>query len=284
MNRIGVMADSFRLEILKALDAAREVGAGAVQIYVGGRGAVQEIWTSRRRRDVRQKLLDDGLHLSAMCGDMGGHGFMVKEEQAWRIDETRRMFDLTRELGGDVLTTHIGVVPEDAENPRRAVMLEALHALAGFGKEAGCRLAVETGPERPPVLKRFLEDAQGEGFLGVNYDPANLKMVLDEDPVAGVHVLKDYILHTHAKDGKLLKYVGPEAVYGFFAEGGIGDLRIGDCFLETPLGEGQVDFPGWVAALNEIGYQGYMTIEREVGDDPRLDIERAVAFLRELGV
>lgn len=281
MNRIGVIVDSFRLGILDGITAAREVGAGAVQIYVGGRGAVQEVWTPQLRREVKARLGDNGLVVAAMCGDMGGHGFATPEENPWRVEETRRMFDLTLELGSDIVTSHIGVVPEEASHPRRAVMLEAMNQLSDFGKQVGCRVAIETGPERPETLKAFVEEIES-GMVGVNYDPANLKMVLDADPVAGVYTLKDHILHTHAKDGRLLKYVGPEQVYGFFAEGGIGDLRMEECFLETPLGEGQVDFPSYMKALDEIGYKGYFTIEREVGEDPRRDIVKAVEFLKGL--
>ena len=35
----------------------------------------------------------------------------------------------------------------------------------------------------------------------------------------------------------------------------------------------------YLAALDDIGYKGFLTIEREVGDDPEADIRKAVAFL-----
>ena len=53
-----------------------------------------------------------------------------------------------------------------------------------------------------------------------------------------------------------------------------------DYFLETPLGDGAVDFVAWVSALKEIGYDGFYTIEREVGSDPTVDIQKAVDFLK----
>ena len=53
-----------------------------------------------------------------------------------------------------------------------------------------------------------------------------------------------------------------------------------DCFIELPLGEGDVDWPNYIKALKDIGYDGYLTIEREVGDDPAKDIGMAVDFLR----
>ncbi len=282
-NRIGVMVDSFTIGVLDGLDASKNVGAAAVQIYVGGRGAVTEVWTPEFRKDVSKKMADNGLCVAAMCGDMGGHGFAKREEHEWRIDETRRMFDLTRELGGDILTSHIGVIPEDASHPRRDSLLEALTKLGGYAKEAGCRIAIETGPEKPEVLRAFLDDVGCEA-VGVNYDPANLKMVIGCDPVAGVGVLGDKIFHTHAKDGRMLQYIGPETIYGFFAEGGIEDLRMSDYFLETPLGEGDVDFPGWLKALEDVGYKGFFTIEREVGANAYADIETAVKFLKGFGL
>lgn len=43
-----------------------------------------------------------------------------------------------------------------------------------------------------------------------------------------------------------------------------------------------MDFPAYLSALNDIGYTGYLTIEREVGDDPEGDIRLAVNFLQSL--
>ena len=48
------------------------------------------------------------------------------------------------------------------------------------------------------------------------------------------------------------------------------------------MGEGQVDFPNYLKALDDIGYHGFLTIEREVGEDPEKDIRKAADFLRSL--
>lgn len=280
MNRISVMADWFHKGVLGGLDASKAIGAGAVQLGVGPRGAVTDTWTPAFRKEVRQRLSDNGLKVSALCGDLGGHGFQIADDNAWRVEETRRMFGLARDLGTDIITSHIGVIPEDASHPRRATLLDALRQIGAAAEAANCRVAIETGPERPEVLRAFLDDI-GIPSIGVNYDPANLVMVLDKvDPVQGVYTLRDSIFHTHVKDGRQLKYAGPEVIYGFFAEGGIEDMRMEDYMLETPLGDGDVDFTAWLSALKDIGYQGYFTIEREVGSDPTADIQKAVDFLR----
>ena len=106
-------------------------------------------------------------------------------------------------------------------------------------------------------------------------------MVTDDDPVEAVYTLKDYIVHTHAKDGILLKKTDPKVIYDFFAEGGIGDLRLDEYFKEVPPGLGKMPFERYLKALDDIGYNGFLTVERETGADSAKDIGVAVEFLKE---
>jgi sugar phosphate isomerase/epimerase len=139
-------------------------------------------------------------------------------------------------------------------------------------------LASETGPETAATLKGFLDSMHGG--VGVNLDPANFVMVTGQDPVEAVYLLKDYIVHTHAKDGVMLKKTSPQVIYDHFADGGIEALNVADYFKETVLGEGQVNFDAYLAALRDIGYDGFLTIERETGKNPSADIATAAEFLR----
>ena len=50
-------------------------------------------------------------------------------------------------------------------------------------------------------------------------------------------------------------------------------------FKEVPLGEGSVSFTPYLKALDDIGYRGFLTIEREVGEDPAKDIYTAKSYL-----
>ena len=53
--------------------------------------------------------------------------------------------------------------------------------------------------------------------------------------------------------------------------------------VETPLGEGKVNFPAFVAKLKELGYDGVLTIEREIsGEQQTKDIIAGKAFLEAL--
>jgi sugar phosphate isomerase/epimerase len=106
-------------------------------------------------------------------------------------------------------------------------------------------------------------------------------MSVNDDPVKAVDILKPYIVHTHAKDGILINKVDPTYMYHTYSVEPPEDLPDEwDICREVPLGEGGVDWDSYLAALKNIGYTGYLTIEREVGDDPAKDIGMAADFLR----
>ncbi|MBQ3232140.1 MAG: sugar phosphate isomerase/epimerase, partial [Clostridia bacterium] len=148
--------------------------------------------------------------------------------------------------------------------------------LAQYADSVKAHFAIETGPETSLTLKSFLDTLHSTG-VAVNLDPANLVMVTGDDPAGAVHNLKDYIVHTHAKDGKMLRRPNPEAVYGLVRD----DALVTDpAFIEVPLGEGSVPYDAYLKALEDIGYKGFLTIEREVGAQPEEDIKKAVAFLK----
>lgn len=280
-NSIGVMVDSFRLGLKDGIRKAKEIGADGIQIYAVNGPMNPDNLNKAQRRELLDYIKSNGLVVSALCGDLGGHGFAVKEDNSFKIEKSKKIMELAKDLDTNVVTTHIGVVPYDEKHPRYKVLQEACGELADFGESMGAYFAIETGPEEAATLKKFLDSLKSKG-VKVNYDPANLVMVTDDDPVEGVYILKDYIVHTHAKDGIMVSKTDPEIIYNYFAEGGIEDVRLEDYFLEKPLGRGDVNFNAYIKALKDIGYTGFLTIEREVGLNPENDIREAVDFLKNL--
>lgn len=277
--QIGIISDWLRLPFAQSMEKCAQMGADGVQLYAVEGEMAPENLSAGARREKRSIIEQCGLRVSAMCGDLGGHGFARREENALKIERSKRIIDLALDMGTNIVTTHIGVVPQDPTSETYLVMQDACNQLAEYAHANGSYFAIETGPEPAKRLKTFLDGLDSRG-VAVNLDPANLVMVTDDDPVEAVYTLRDYIVHTHAKDGIMLKKTDPKVIYDFFAEGGIGDLRLGDYFLETPLGQGRVDFRRYLAALDEIGYTGFLTIEREVKTDPAADIQLAVDFLK----
>lgn len=270
---IGVMIDSFKLETREALEKAAQIGAKGIQMYSTNGENSPEKLTGSKRRELLDMVKSNGLVFSALCGDLG-MGFGNKELNSGLIEKSKRILDLAKELETDIVTTHIGVVPADKNNERYKIMQEACFKLANYANSLNAHFAVETGPEIATTLKGFL-DSLGSRGVAVNFDPANFVMVTGDDPVKGVYTLKDYIVHTHAKDGKNLRPCNPEVIYRIIDE----EANQGDAYIELPLGEGSVDFDNYIKALNDIGYEGFLTIEREVGDNPTNDIAKAVDYL-----
>lgn len=284
-NPIGVIVDSFGVGVKEGLKKAKEVGAEGVQIYAVSGEMDPANLNAAARRELKAYIDSLGLEISALCGDLGGHGFQDKSVNEEKVEKSKRILDLALDLGTTIVTTHIGIVPEDQDGEVFAVMQEACRELNEYASSMKAYFAIETGPETAAHLKGFLDTLGGRG-VSVNFDPANMVMVTGDDPAEGVRLLKDYVVHTHVKDGIRRKVVDPRMVYGALGYEPMDHAKIaemvstGQFFRELPLGEGNVDFDRYFTALKEIGYNGYLTIEREVGDQPETDIRKAVQFIK----
>ena len=273
---IGFLMESLKAESdREAIETAVSMGVKGMQLHaVRGDKHTPEVMTAEKKKELLDMMKSNGLAFSALCGDMG-EGFWRPERNPILIEKSKRIIDMALDLETNIVTTHIGVVPNDPNHDRYKIMQEACFELSRYADSLNAHFAIETGPETSLVLKNFL-DSLGSTGVAVNLDPANLVMVTGDDPVQAVYNLKDYIVHTHAKDGIKLFDVNPEIIYRVIKD----EREIKNkSYSEVPLGEGNVDFDNYLKALEDIGYRGYLTIEREVGDNPNLDIMNAVKFL-----
>jgi len=283
--QIGTIVESLKLPLFDGLKKAAELGAEGVQIYAVARNGHNLLeYSPAQLKELKDCCRDNDLQITAVCGDLGGYGFRQKNGNKERVELSKRIIDIGLELGTNIMTTHIGVVPEDKSCPMYSTMAESLREVGEYAARSNAYLAIETGPESPEALKSFIEKAVRSQGIAVNMDPANLVMVQNADPAAAVHLLKDHIVHTHAKDGIHIQDCNPEKVYTAFAEGGFKQLvaQTGDLFKETPLGQGEVNWKEYIQALRDIGYKGFLTIEREVGENPISDIASAIKFLNKI--
>jgi len=258
-RKVGVMIESFRLGVKEGIKKAKEIGADGFQVYVTKGEMYPDNISREQRAEFRRFVAEMGLEISALCGDFNWvKGFLDAEHNKVNTPRVKKCIDLAVDLGVRVVTMHIGHLPADENAAAYQEALRTSIELARYAEERGCVLATETGPESPADLLKFLKKVSSKG-IGVNYDPANLVMCGPFDQIGGVGTLREYIAHTHAKDGVCLG---------------------GGKYVEVPLGQGGVVFPYWIAALDKIGYDGFLTVEREVGGDPVKDIAEAVRFLR----
>lgn len=276
--KIGALANSLRKPLAETLDAYAAMGLQGVQI------GVNLDWlgySEEQIAGIREQCRKNNLEISAICGDLGGDPFHIEAECMKRAEILCKFADLAVKLGTGVITTHIGVVPEDRSDPVYPLMLKSIRRAAGYSATKGVVFAIETGPEKAETLRAFIEDVDSKG-VGVNLDPANLRMVSCVDPVHAVEVLGNYIVHTHAKDGINLYPGSASAMYGMCNPDGTKRVFAEPPakYREVPLGQGQVPWDGYLDALKKAGFNGFLTIERECGDDPAGDIRLAYEFLK----
>lgn len=161
------------------------------------------------------------------------------------------------------IVTHAGFIPENPTDIEYPGLISALKYVCRALKSNNQRFLFETGQETPVTLLRTLEDI-GLDNVGVNLDPANLLLYGKGNPVDSLKVLGKYILGVHAKDGEYPtcgKYLGKE----------------------TPIGKGGVDFNNLIKSLKELGYDGALTIENEMGNGDELkEILESKAYLEDI--
>lgn len=168
-----------------------------------------------------------------------------------------------RELDVTDLIVHAGFVPNNPFDPDYLGLLSALRFLAAQAQAQGLNLLLETGAESPVTLLRLIEEI-GTGNVYVNLDTGNCLMYGYSNPVDALHTLGRYVRNVHVKDG-----LPPTTPYALGPE--------------KPLGEGMVDLKAFLTRLRALGYDRFLTIEREIsGEQQRVDIQRARQYLERL--
>ena len=190
-------------------------------------------------------------------------GLVPEATRAERVAVLKRSADFARRVGVSSITTHVGFIPENPSDPNYPPVVDALREVAAYCRGVGLQFWFETGQETPITLLRTIHDI-GLDNLGINLDPANLLMYGKANPVDALDIFGLYVRGVHAKDG----------VYP------TNGRQLG---VEKPLGEGRVHFPALLGKLIGLGFDGALTIEREISGPQQIaDIQRGKRLLEEI--
>lgn len=180
-----------------------------------------------------------------------------------RITELNRAGLFAKKLGVRAIITHVGFIPENADDPLFHDVVVAVREVAVHLEKLGLEFWFETGQETPVTLLRMIQEVNTPN-LGINLDPANLILYGKGNPIDALDVFGKYVRNIHAKDG--LYPTDP--------------MKLGE---EVKVGTGRVRFPDFVRQLKEIGFSGEFIIEREIsGEQQARDILETVKYLQEL--
>jgi sugar phosphate isomerase/epimerase len=256
--KIGVRLESLGLPLRRALTDAARLGVGGVQVDAVGDLAPNNL-SDTGRREFRHLLRGHNLELTAL-GCPLRRGLDAAQDQQPRIEHVQKVLTLSCDLGPRVVVVQAGAVPDKDEDERGRRLDESLRALAHHGDRIGAFLALETGLESGVALAAYLKRFD-TGGLAANFDPANL-LLHGLDPYESARALHGLVRHAHAKDARR--------------------ASASRAAQEVPLGHGDIDWMQLLAVLEEIEYRGWLTIEREAGDDRLADVAAGVAFLRRI--
>ncbi|MBR4072674.1 MAG: sugar phosphate isomerase/epimerase, partial [Clostridia bacterium] len=171
--------------------------------------------------------------------------------------------DFAKKFGVTDVATHMGFIPENPNDPNFNTLCIGIRTVAKHLESNGQYLLFETGQETPVTMLRCFEKV-GTDNLAINLDTANLILYGKANPVDALDVFGKYVRNMHAKDG-------------FYPTNGH------DLGRETRLGDGKVDFKALFAKLNELGFESYVTIEREIQGDKQIeDILYAKEYLEKI--
>ena len=233
------------------------------------------LWTDENAEEIKTLTAEYGVEITAFwCGWDGPKRWNFTEGPetlgivpvAYRAMRVQNLLDgaaYARRIGVQDVVTHMGFIPENMSDPNYPGVVAAVKVIASELKKYDQNLLFETGQETPVVLLRLFEEIN-TGNLFINLDPANLIQYGKANPIDAMDVFGSYVRGVHAKDG-------------FYPTNG---KQLG---REVKVGEGKVNFPVLLQKLREFGYDGSLTIEREIsGEQQLLDIIATQKYLQNL--
>lgn len=270
---IGVFA-SIDAGLGVQLEVVRDLGIPTIQLHTPQKSSR----TPECAEQFLEKLANMGVTISAVFGGFEGEsyadipttaatvGLVPLETRAARTREMKEIADFARLLGVDAVGLHIGFVPHDTSDPQYAQMLKVTRDVCDHCKSNDQRLHLETGQESADSLLAFIGDVDRDNLF-INFDPANMILYGCGEPIEALEKVGHLVRSVHCKDAKWAANPGRE--WG----------------AETALGEGDVGMETFLRTLLELGYEGPLTIEREIPEDPvrqKAEVGQAVTLLGDI--
>ena len=238
------------------LEVAHELGIPTIQLHAPHKSSR----TAEKATEFLARLSELKIELTAVFGGFEGEsyvdiptvektvGLVPSATRAERLQEMKEISDFAKLLQCNVIALHLGFV--DHENEDYENVVAVARELCEHAKSNGQNLHLETGQETMDGLIRFINDVKCENLL-VNFDPANMILYGTGEPIPALRGLGTLVQSVHCKDATWSDKPGD--LWG----------------EEKPLGDGDVNIRKYLEALNDIGYEGPLTIEREIPQDPK---------------
>lgn len=242
---------------------------------------------------VGQAILDpiDSRHKAILPGYVWGDGNPAKVNQR-AIEELKNTARAAQKFGVKVVNGFTGSsiwhlnysfppVPQSMIDDGFKLFAERFHPILDVFAECGIKFALEVHPTEIAFdiysAQMALEAIDHREEFGFNFDPSHL-IWQGVDPVEFIRAFPDRIYHMHVKDATT-KLNGKSGILSSHLN--FGDPRRGWDFRSP--GRGSVNFEEIIRALNDIQYQGPLSVEWEdSGMDREFGAREAAQFVRRM--
>ncbi|MFY0215968.1 sugar phosphate isomerase/epimerase family protein [Bacillus cereus] len=259
-RKLGMFLNTKYIEVNEGIQKAREWDLEYIQLYAMNPTFNLANISKIQWNTLKENLSFNEIQVPSLAISFGENGIIGTEAECV-IESFKYITDKGLRLGANIVTAHIGKIPDDENSEYYDKMLRVCNEIGDLAFRFGGFFAIETGSEKAIVLKRFLETANSKG-LAVNFDPANLISDVNENPGEGLLLLKDYIVQTHIKDCKEVKSDRSTK------------------YIEVAAGNGEVDFDIFFKVLDKIGFDGYNMIERNDYFDELDGMSQSINFAK----
>lgn len=253
---IGVFA-SIDAGLGVKLEVVHELGIPTIQLHA----PKKETRTPENAEAFVKRLEGLGIRITVVFGGFEGEsyadipttaktvGLVPAGTRAERVQEFKEIADFAKLLGVDAVGLHLGFIPHDAAEGLFDQVVAVTRDICDHCKANGQNFHLETGQESAEDLLQFIAAVDRDNLF-VNFDPANMILYGSGEPVEALGKVGKFVRSVHCKDANWSD-------------------KPGDAWgAEMPLGEGAVGMEKFLAKLKEIGYEGPLTIEREIPEDP----------------
>ena len=238
--------------IKQSLSLAKDAGFEGVELALNGEGELSMQSTEKEIKEVKKIADDLGLSLYSLSCGLCWDYRLSDDDKAVREkakDMIKKQLDTAKVLGADTILVIPGVVNVEFSMPEKKVAydvvyeraLEGLNELKGYAEQLKVNIGLENVWNKfllSPMEMRDFIDKVGSEYVGSYLDIGNT--LYCSYPEDWVRILGSRIKKIHFKDYR----VQAGGLHGFV------DLLAGD-----------VNYPEVVKALNEIGYDGWVSAE-----------------------
>ena len=234
--------------------------------------------TPDQASELKAQLGEMGVKCTAVFGGFEGEsyadiptvvktvGLVPVDSRQSRLEEMFQISEFAKWLGCDTVALHLGFIPHDPAADGYSDIVQVTQQLCDHCQANSQYLHLETGQETAEGLLEFIGQV-GRDNLKINFDPANMILYGTGEPIEALRAVGEHVRSIHCKDGTWSDK--PGETWG----------------AEVPLGKGDVNMRKYLETLNELGYRGPLTIEREIPQDPerqKAEIGGAIELLKTL--